>query len=103
MCNKALDQMDGQLLNTLNKHVENALNSAGKPEMKEIRGLGERLGGLESLLAEARKKVQEQQESAQALFHNQQRARNLNDTSILPDLCASHRQQLKVSCSSDYC
>ena len=64
--------------------------------MKEIGGLGERLYGLEQLLVEARKKVQEQGEMAQALLQNQQRARNLNDASILPDLCASHRQQLKV-------
>lgn len=95
-CTKALEQMDHQLLNALEKHIEGALSSAERPDLKEIGGLGERLYGLEQLLVEARKKVQEQSELAQALLQNQQRARNLNDASILPDLCASHRQQLKV-------
>lgn len=95
-CNKALEQMDNQLLEALEKHIETALSSAERPEMKEIGGLEERLYGLEQLLVEARKKVQEQGEMAQAFHQNQQRARNLNDASILPDLCASHRQQLKV-------
>lgn len=95
-CTKALDQMDAQLLQVLEKHIETAMSSAERPDLKEIGGLGERLYGLEQLLIEARKKVQEQGELAQALLQNQQRARNLNDASILPDLCASHRQQLKV-------
>lgn len=101
-CNKALEQMDNQLLDALEKYIESALSSAEKPEMKEIGGLEERLFGLEQLLVEARKKVQEQGEMAQALLQNQQRARNLNDASILPDLCASHRQQLKVSLTNSY-
>ena len=95
-CTKALDQMDDQLLATLEKYIDSALHKAEMPDMKAIRGLSDRLSGLEQLLIEARKKVQEQGELAQALFQNQQRARNLNDASILPDLCASHRQQLKV-------
>ena len=33
----------------------------------------------------------EQQDLAQAFLQNQQRASGLRDTSILPDLCASHR------------
>ena len=96
-CTKALEQMDNHLLSTLEQNIEKALSLTERPDMKEIGGLGERLNGLEQLLVEARKKVQEQGEMAQALLQNQQRARNLNDTSILPDLCASHRQQLKVS------
>ena len=38
----------------------------------------------------------EQQDLAQAFLQNQARASGLRDTSILPDLCASHRQQLLV-------
>ena len=38
--------------------------------------------------------VTEQQDLAQAFLQNQARASGLRDTSILPDLCASHRQQL---------
>lgn len=95
-CTKALEQMDHQLLQALEKHIETALFAAERPEMKEIGGLGERLYGLEQLLVEARKKVQEQGDIAQALLQNQQRARNFNDASVLPELCTSHRHQLKV-------
>ena len=63
-------------------------------KMKEIGGLGDRLSGLEQLLLDAKKKVTEQQDLAQAFLQNQARASGLRDTSILPDLCASHRQQL---------
>ena len=63
-------------------------------QMKEIRGLGDRLSGLEQLLLDAKKKVTEQQDLAQAFLQNQARASGLRDTSILPDLCATHRQQL---------
>ena len=65
-------------------------------QMKEIRGLGDRLSGLEQLLLEAKRLVQEQQKLAAAFVQNQQRAIGLRDVSILPDLCASHRQQLLV-------
>ena len=65
-------------------------------QMKEIRGLGDRLSGLEQLLLEAKRLVQEQQKLAAAFVQNQQRASGLRDVSILPDLCASHRQQLLV-------
>lgn len=95
-CTKALEQMDHKLLLALEKNIELALTETDRHDIKEIRGLGERLSGLEQLLVDARKKVQEQAEMAQALVQNNQRALNLNDNSILPDLCASHRQQLKV-------
>ncbi|XP_057371182.1 LOW QUALITY PROTEIN: RB1-inducible coiled-coil protein 1-like [Daphnia carinata] len=100
-CMKALEQMDHQLLQALEKHIESALFAAERPEMKEIGGLGERLYGLEQLLVEARKKVQEQGDIAQALLQNQQRARNFNDASVLPELCTSHRHQLKVMLKND--
>ncbi|XP_046438218.1 RB1-inducible coiled-coil protein 1-like isoform X2 [Daphnia pulex] len=100
-CTKALEQMDHQLLQALERNIKSALSSAERPEMKEIRGLEERLFGLEQLLVEARKQVQEQCDIAQALLQNQQRARNFNDASILPELCTSHRHQIKVMLKND--
>ena len=67
------------------------MEGANSQQMKEIRGLGDRLAGLEQLLIDAKQKVGEQQDLAQAFLQNQQRASGLRDTSILPDLCASHR------------
>lgn len=96
-CKKALDQMNDELLVNLQEKIETVLCLAEHPSMKEIKGISERLSGLDQIVAEARKKVQEQGELAQAILQNQQRARNINDPSILPDLCNSHREQLKVS------
>lgn len=45
---------------------------------------------------EARKIVSDQNELAQSFQQNQNRANTLGDTSILPDLCASHKSQLIV-------
>jgi len=95
-CTKALEQMDHQLLLALEKNIELALTETDRGDIKVIKGLDERLRGLEQLLVDARKKVQEQGEMAQAFAQNQNRLQNVNDISILPDLCASHRQQLKV-------
>lgn len=64
--------------------------------MKEIKGLEDRLQGLEKLMFDAKKIVQEQCELSTAFHQNQTRAANIGDTSILPDLCASHKGQLMV-------
>ena len=84
------------LLDRTEHSVLGAVEAASNNQMKEIRGLGDRLSGLEQLLLEAKKKVTEQQDLAAAFLQNQARASGLRDTSILPDLCASHRQQLLV-------
>ena len=95
-CYRAIQQMDDELLTELKGKVLSAVEGSGNNQMKEIRGLGDRLAGLEQLLLEAKRLVQEQQDMAQAFVQNQQRASGLRDNSILPDLCASHKQQLIV-------
>ena len=82
------------LLDRTEHSVLGAVEAASNNQMKEIRGLGDRLSGLEQLLLDAKRKVTEQQEQAQTFLQNQARASGLRDNSILPDLCASHRQQL---------
>ena len=88
--------LDQDLQQELKGKVSTAIEGAQNVQMKEIRGLGDRLSGLEQLLLEAKRLVQEQQKLAAAFVQNQQRASGLRDVSILPDLCASHRQQLLV-------
>ena len=95
-CYRSLQKLDQDLLEELKGKVNTASDGAQNQQMKEIRGLGDRLAGLEQLLIEAQKLVKEQQELAAAFLQNQQRASGLRDVSILPDLCASHRQQLLV-------
>ncbi|XP_012255239.2 RB1-inducible coiled-coil protein 1 isoform X2 [Athalia rosae] len=95
-CSRGLEQFDERVMESLKAEVNSAVEAANKQDMKEIKGLGERLFGLEQLMFEAKKLVQEQADLAQALLQNQNRATNLGDASILPDLCASHRRQLLV-------
>jgi len=95
-CYRSLEQLDQTLIETVENKIDSCVEGANNNQMKEIRGLGDRLSGLEQLLLDAKKKVAEQQDLAAAFLQNQARASGLRDNSILPDLCASHRQQLLV-------
>ena len=95
-CYRSLEQLDAAFLDNIISQVENCIDSADNHKMKEIGGLGDRLSGLEQLLIDAKNKVSEQKDLAAAFLQNQARANGLKDASILPDLCASHKQQLLV-------
>jgi RB1-inducible coiled-coil protein 1 len=95
-CHSGLEKLDQSVLDKLKADAQSNIDSAQREDMKEIKGLSDRLSGLEKLMSEAREVVQEQQVLSQAFQQNQARAANLGDASILPDLCASHRSQLLV-------
>ncbi|XP_075213216.1 autophagy-related 17 isoform X2 [Lycorma delicatula] len=95
-CIKGLGKFDEKILESLKIELNNCLDAANTSDLREIKGLEDRLYGLEQLMCETRKIVQEQGDLAQAFLQNQTRASNLGDASILPDLCASHRRQLQV-------
>lgn len=95
-CTRGLKQLNKGTLENLQGEVQAALSAADNPSMKEIKGLEERLFGLEDLMHKARRLVQDQQELAQAFVQNQSRASHLKDPSIFPDLCSSHAKQLQM-------
>lgn len=116
-CLRGLEQFENTAMQNLRDNVERAVDCSQKvrketaiwipkvtgcthffpqEDMKEIKGLERRLCDLERKLFEVRKLVQDQNELAQSFQQNQQRASTLGDASILPDLCASHKSQLKV-------
>ena len=95
-CTRELEVFDKNVMDDLKSEIMTTEDAARRDDMKEIKGLEERLRGLEGLMLDARKIVQEQNDLAQAFQQNQNRAANLGDASILPDLCASHRNQLVV-------
>lgn len=64
--------------------------------MKEIKGLDERLAGLQQILQNVKTLTQSQADMSQGFQYNQTRAKNVGDTSVLPDLCASHQKQLMM-------
>jgi len=73
-----------------------ATESLDKTNMKEIKGLDERLAGLQQILQNVKTLTQSQADMSQGFQYNQTRAKNVGDTSVLPDLCASHQKQLMM-------
>ncbi|KAI1287600.1 RB1-inducible coiled-coil protein 1 [Halotydeus destructor] len=94
-CLLALDRFDGNSLSDLKEQSHKVLENANSSDMQEIKGLEERLFGLDKLMAEAKKFTAEQTDLSGAIYQNQQRASNLRDVSIFPDLCKSHQTQLQ--------
>ncbi|XP_043502024.1 LOW QUALITY PROTEIN: RB1-inducible coiled-coil protein 1 [Polistes fuscatus] len=99
-CSRGLEQFDEKAMALLKADVTTAITNSNKTDMKEIKGLGERLFALENLLAQSRKFVVDQSELAQGFLQNEKRASHIGDASVLPDLCTSHRNQLAVMLSN---
>ncbi|XP_018903400.1 uncharacterized protein Atg17 isoform X2 [Bemisia tabaci] len=95
-CHRGLEQFREDILIQFKQEIAKAVETANSVDLREIKGLEGRLCGLEQLMNEVKKIVQEQMDLAQAFSQNQVRACNLGDTSILPDLCTSHCRQLEV-------
>lgn len=95
-CGRELEMFEKNVMDSLKDDIEKTVDQAKREDFKEIKGLEARLQGLETLMHDARKVLQEQQDLATAFQQNQARAGNLGDQSILPDLCASHKNQLLV-------
>lgn len=92
-CTRELEVFDKNVMDSLKDEIDKTVETAKREDMKEIKGLEERLQGLESLKRDAKKLVAEQNDLSQALQMNQNSASRGGDASILPDLCAPHRNQ----------
>ncbi|XP_055905202.1 RB1-inducible coiled-coil protein 1 isoform X2 [Eupeodes corollae] len=95
-CIQGLNTFDEAVYEKLKEEVNHIIKSADQSDMKEVKGLSERLCKLEEIKYKIKNMVQDQKELSTAFQQNQNRAINLRDASILPDLCASHRSQLLV-------
>lgn len=94
-CTRELEVFDKNVMDGFKDEIEKTVETAKRGDMKEIKGLEERLQGLEGLKRDASKLLAEQSDIAQALLANQQSASRAGDASILPDLCAPHRSQFQ--------
>jgi len=70
-CRKNMDNLDPVAIENLQKESRAVIEKGGQSAMKEIKGLEERLFGLDQLLIETKKLVQEQYELSQAFIQNQ--------------------------------
>uniref|UniRef100_A0A1A9WH20 RB1-inducible coiled-coil protein 1 n=1 Tax=Glossina brevipalpis TaxID=37001 RepID=A0A1A9WH20_9MUSC len=95
-CVQGLGTFNEEIYKKLKDEIHQVFISAEQSDVLEIKGLSERLCKLEEFIYKIKNMVKDQKELSTAFHQNQNRAINLRDASILPDLCASHQSQLKV-------
>ncbi|CAH1130303.1 unnamed protein product [Ceutorhynchus assimilis] len=96
LCKSNLNKFEKGIMPSLEQQIFDTLQTAEKPERKEIEGLGKRLFDLQELIRKIKKYVEHQSDMAQSFLQNQNSASHMKDTSILPDLCETHMKQLEL-------
>uniref|UniRef100_A0A8D3BWJ6 RB1-inducible coiled-coil protein 1 n=1 Tax=Scophthalmus maximus TaxID=52904 RepID=A0A8D3BWJ6_SCOMX len=95
-CFDSINRLDPRLIQPFLADCRDTIAKLDNQNMKAIKGLEDRLYALDQMIASCKKLVNEQKELAQGFLANQKRAENLKDTSVLPDLCLSHTNQLMI-------
>lgn len=100
LCWRGLERFTESNAEQIRHEVHELLKSANDRSMKEIKGLEDRLIGLEKLMVDAKKVVEEQSQLASSFENNRERFSKIKDSTLLPDLSASHKQQLQMMLSN---
>ncbi|KAI4880370.1 hypothetical protein NFI96_013987 [Prochilodus magdalenae] len=95
-CFDYINRLDPRIIQPFLADCRDTITKLDNQNMKAIKGLEDRLYALDQMIASCKKLVNEQKELAQGFLANQKRAENLKDTSVLPDLCLSHANQLMI-------
>uniref|UniRef100_A0A1A8P989 RB1-inducible coiled-coil protein 1 n=1 Tax=Nothobranchius rachovii TaxID=451742 RepID=A0A1A8P989_9TELE len=95
-CFDSINRLDPRIIQPFLTDCRDTIAKLDNQNMKSIKGLEDRLYALDQMIASCKKLVNEQKELAQGFLANQKRAENLKDTSVLPDLCLSHTNQLMI-------
>ncbi|CAB1326401.1 unnamed protein product [Coregonus sp. 'balchen'] len=95
-CFDSINRLDPRIIQPFLAECRDTIAKLDNQNMKAIKGLEDRLYALDQMIASCNKLVNEQKELAQGFLANQNRAENLKDTSVLPDLCLSHANQLMI-------
>ncbi|KAM7379451.1 hypothetical protein PAMP_005000 [Pampus punctatissimus] len=95
-CFDSITRLDPQIIQPFLADCRDTIAKLDNQNMKAIKGLEDRLYALDQMIASCKKLVNEQKDLAQGFLANQKRAENLKDTSVLPDLCLSHTNQLMI-------
>lgn len=95
-CFDSINRLDPRIIQPFLADCRDTISKLDNQNMKAIKGLEDRLYALDQMIASCKKLVNEQKELAQGFVANQKRAENLKDTSVLPDLCLSHTNQLMI-------
>ncbi|OCT74723.1 RB1-inducible coiled-coil protein 1 [Xenopus laevis] len=95
-CFDSMSRLDPRSIQPFLAECRQTVAKLDNQNMKAIKGLEDRLYALDQMIASCSRLVNEQKELAQGFLANQKRAENLKDTSVLPDLCLSHANQLMI-------
>ncbi|XP_058801847.1 RB1-inducible coiled-coil protein 1 isoform X2 [Phymastichus coffea] len=95
-CARGLEQFDECTMEAIKTEIKHVIEAASRRDMKDVEQMGIRLFQLEKMMVNTKKIVSEQTELSHGFCQNRDRVSKLNDESVLPDLCRSHRKQLEV-------
>lgn len=94
-CIEHLNIFDEAKMEAMREAVESTLKTCGNTKKTEIKGLESRLSMLGTKMNEVRKLFEKQEILSKGFTQNKSRLSDINDPSILPDLCQNHREQLE--------
>ncbi|XP_075678502.1 autophagy-related 17 [Dermatophagoides pteronyssinus] len=95
-CMEELNDYNDEKLENLRTDISNVLGECNNMDMKEIKGLTQRLSALEQFIRTAKKNFEKQGILTEGFKQNQSRISDLQDPTILPDLCQNHSEQLQT-------
>ncbi|XP_071035044.1 RB1-inducible coiled-coil protein 1 isoform X5 [Parasteatoda tepidariorum] len=100
-CHHLLEEYNEHTIIGINEEFERVLKNVDNPDIKEIKGIGERLTRLNAQIQDARKLEKDQIDLALKFkkFH----AMIANDHQILPDLCKTLHGQLEIMLENHKC
>ena len=95
-CLQSLQQYSQDSLSEKRRERDEIITVAEAEHMKEIKGLAERLYGLEELLHEASKICEDQSNHSSTIYKQLKSWMARKDSSLLPELCHQHKIQLEL-------
>ncbi|XP_026487312.1 RB1-inducible coiled-coil protein 1 isoform X1 [Vanessa tameamea] len=94
-CQKGLALIDAEPLKEREAELYHILEYANMHGLKQIKGIEDRLYGLDQLLSDVKKIERDQRDQAASLIQYRERLNTVCDPSVLPTLVESHWRQLE--------
>lgn len=95
-CTASLDRFNEECASKLDREVQEIIKSANNQNMISIKGLEDRLMGLETILSGAKETHKDQDTLAQSFFATRRAICDTRDFSMLPEITKNNEHQLGV-------
>lgn len=100
LCWQGLERFTEANAEQIRFDVQELLKAANNTQMKKIGLLEERFFGLEKLMMDARRVVEDQNQLASSFQNHRESFSKAKDNTVLPDLSKSHKPQLELMLSN---